>query len=205
MLGPDLIQVFRSFRDERPTCQLELLDLRPTDQLRRIENGSLDGGLIVGAPARHSSDLKFLVWKTERLMVGLPERHPFSIKMVLSLQELRNERLVVPSRALAPAGRELLDELCTAAGFRPRIVLESDSVPAVLANVAAENGIGLFSETLTRWIDRGAVFRSLNARKAVLKHTLVWQAAKNSEALLAFQKVLRQEGGQEPAIKNQVR
>jgi hypothetical protein len=33
----------------------------------------------------------------------------------------------------------------------------------------------------------------------------VWQAAKNSEALLAFQKVLRQEGGQEPAIKNQVR
>jgi DNA-binding transcriptional LysR family regulator len=204
MLGPDLIQVFRSFRDERPTCQLELLDLRPTDQLRRIENESLDGGLIVGAPARHSSDLKFLVWKTERLMLGLPERHPLSVKMVLSLQELRNEGWVVPSRASKPALRELLDELCTAAGFRPRIVLESDSVQAVLAMVAVENGIGLFTETQTRLIDRGVVFRPLNTRKAVVKRTHVWHAGKNSEALLAFQKVLRQQGGQEPAIKNQV-
>src|SRR5258708_5643145 len=59
LLGPDLIQVLRSFRDERPTCQVELLDLPAADQLWRIENGTLDGGLIGGAPAKHSSDLKF--------------------------------------------------------------------------------------------------------------------------------------------------
>ena len=122
--------------------------------------------------------------------------------MVLSLQELRNEGWVVPSRASAPALRERLDELCTAAGFRPRIVLESDSLQAVPAMVVAENGIGLFSETLTRLIDRGVVFRPLNTRKAVVKRSLVWQAGKNSEALLAFQKVLRRQGAASPAMKN---
>ena len=198
LLGPDLIQVLRSFRDERPTCQIELLDLPAADQLRRIENGTLDGGLIGGAPAKHSSDLKFLVWKTEAWMVGLPERHPLSVKMVLSLPELRNERWVLTSRASGPAFRQRFDELCTAAGFRPRIVLESDRGQAVLAMVAAENGIGIFPEAITRLIDRGVVFRPLNTRRAVLQHTLVWQAKKNSEALLAFQKILRHQAGHQP-------
>ena len=71
--------------------------------------------------------------------------------------------------------------------------------------VAAENGIGLFSETLKRLIDRGVVFRPLNTRKAMVKRTLVWQVGKNSEALLAFQKVLRQQGATSRALKNQVR
>jgi DNA-binding transcriptional LysR family regulator len=126
LLGSDLMEVLRSFRDQRPTCQLELLDLPAADQFSRIQNGTLDGGLIGGVPAKHSSDLKFLVWKTERWLVGLPERHPSSVKAVLSLQELRNEKWVLTSRATAPAFRERIDKLCTAAGFRPRVVLESD-------------------------------------------------------------------------------
>jgi DNA-binding transcriptional LysR family regulator len=194
LLGSDLMEVLRSFRDQRPTCQLELLDLPAADQFSRIQNGTLDCGLIGGVPAKHSSDLKFLVWKTERWLVGLPERHPSSVKAVLSLQELRNEKWVLTSRATAPAFRHRIDELCTAAGFRPRIVLESDRSQAVLAMVAAENGIGMFTETIARLIDRGVVFRPLNTQKAVLQHNLVWQADKHSEALLAFQKILRHLG-----------
>jgi DNA-binding transcriptional LysR family regulator len=124
---------------------------------------------------------------------------------MLSLPELRNERWVLTSRATAPAFRQRIDELCAAAGFRPRIVLESDRTQAVLAMVAAENGIGMFTETITRLIDRGVVFLPLNNRKAVLQHTFVWQVDKSSEALLAFQKVLRRQVGQKPATKNQVR
>ena len=194
LLGSDLMEVLRSFRDQRPTCQLELLDLPAADQFSRIQNGTLDGGLIGGVPAKHSSDLKFLVWKTERWLVGLPERHPSSVKAVLSLQELRNEKWVLTSRATAPAFRERIDKLCTAAGFRPRVVLESDRTQAVLAMVAAENGIGMFTETIARLIDRGVVFRPLNTQKAVLQHNLVWQADEHSEALLAFQKILRHLG-----------
>jgi LysR family transcriptional regulator, benzoate and cis,cis-muconate-responsive activator of ben and cat genes len=194
LLGSDLMEVLRSFRDQRPTCQLELLDLPAADQFSRIQNGTLDGGLIGGVPAKHSSDLKFLVWKTERWLVGLPERHPSSVKAVLSLQELRNEKWVLTSRATAPAFRERIDKLCTAAGFRPRVVLESDRTQAILAMVAAENGIGMFTETIARLIDRGVVFRPLNTQKAVLQHNLVWQADKHSKALLAFQKILRHLG-----------
>ena len=205
LLGPDLIQVLRSFREERPTCQVELLDLPAADQLSRVQNGVLDGGLIGGAPAKHASDLKFLVWNTERWLVGLPERHLLTAKKILSLQELRNEKWVLTSRTTAPAFRQRIDELCMAAGFKPRIVLESDRTQAVLAMVAAESGIGMFTETIARLIDSGVAFRALDTRKAVLQHTFVWQADKNSEPLLAFQKILRRYSGHKAAIKNELR
>ena len=112
---------------------------------------------------------------------------------------------MLTSRTTAPAFRQRIDELCMAAGFRPRIVLESDRTQAVLAMVAAESGIGMFTGTIARLIDSGVVFRALDTRKAVLQHTFVWQADKNSEPLLAFQKILRRYSGHEPAIKKQVR
>jgi hypothetical protein len=56
----------------------------------------------------------------------------------------------------------------------------------------------MFTETMTRLIDRGVFFRPLNNRKAVLQHTLVWQVDKNSEKLLAFQKVLRRQATRSP-------
>src|SRR5260221_960908 len=125
LLGPDLIRVLRSFRDERPTCQVELLDLPAADQLSQIQNGTLDGGLIGGAPAKHSSDLRFLVWKTERYMVGLPERHQLSVKKVLASPELANEKRVLTSRATQPASRNRLPEFCSTSGCSARAVHSS--------------------------------------------------------------------------------
>src|SRR5258708_12984259 len=104
-------------------------------------------------------------------MVGLPERHQLSVKKVLSLPELRNERWVLTSRATAPAFRHRLDELCTAAGFRPRVVLESDRTQAVLAMVAAENGIGMFTETITQVLHLSVALLPLTNPKAPLPHT----------------------------------
>src|SRR5258707_7426031 len=91
LLGPDLIRVLRSFRDERPTCQVELLDLPAADQLWQIQNGTLDGGLIGGGPSKHSSRLRFLVLNSETDMFGLSEKHQLLCKKVRFLSEVRNE------------------------------------------------------------------------------------------------------------------
>src|SRR5258708_1126261 len=60
LLGPDLIEVLRSFRDERPTSQVELLDLPAADQLWHLQHGTLDGGLIGAPHPNHSTNLRSL-------------------------------------------------------------------------------------------------------------------------------------------------
>jgi DNA-binding transcriptional LysR family regulator len=192
LLAPDLVEVLRGFRKARPQCQVELVDMEPGDQLNDIREGKLDGGFFGIGPAEPLWDLKMFNWKTVPLVIVLPEDHRLAQKPCkLTLANLKEENWIMISRNRASAFRELIDELCLAAGFLPRIVQESDSVQAVLAMVAAGTGIAIASETLTQMIARGLAYRMLASRNAVLRRNFVWRSEVNSEALRVFNSVLR--------------
>jgi DNA-binding transcriptional LysR family regulator len=192
LLAPDLVEVLQAFRKARPQCQVELIDMEPGDQLNDIREGKLDGGFFGIGPEEPLFDLKLFNWKTVPLVIVLPEDHRFARKPCkLTLANLKDENWVMISRNRAAPFRGLVDELCLAAGFSPRIVQESDSVQAVLAMVAAGTGIAIASETLTQMIGRGLVYRILVSRNAVLRRNFVWRNEANSEALKVFNNVLR--------------
>jgi len=192
LLAPDLVEVLRAFRKARPQCQVELIDMEPGDQLNDIREGKLDGGFFGIGPTEPLWDLKLFTWKTVPLVIVLPEEHRLAQKHCkLTLANLKDENWVMISRNRAAPFRGLVDELCMAAGFMPRIVQESDSVQAVLAMVAAGTGIAIASETLTQMLDRGLAYRSLTSRNAVLRRNFVWRSEVNSEALRVFNSVLR--------------
>jgi DNA-binding transcriptional LysR family regulator len=192
LLAPDLVEVLRAFRKARPQCQVELVDMEPGDQLNDIREGKLDGGFFGIGPTEPLWDLKLFNWKTVALVIVLPEDHRLAQKHCkLTLANLKDENWVMVSRNRAAPFRGLVDELCTAAGFMPRIVQESDSVQAVLAMVAAGTGITVASETLTQMLDLGLAYRTLASRNAVLRRNFVWRNEVNSEALRVFNSVLR--------------
>ena len=192
LLAPDLVEVLRAFRKARPQCQVELVDMEPGDQLNDIREGKLDGGFFGVGPAEPLWDLKLFNWKTVPLVIVLPDDHRLAHKPCkLVLAHLKEENWVMIARSRAATFRGLIDELCLAAGFLPRIVQESDSVQAVMAMVAAGTGIGIASETLTQMIDRGLAYRTLASRNAVLRRNFVWRSDVNSEALRVFNSVLR--------------
>ena len=192
LLAPDLVAVLRAFRKVRPQCQVELLDMEPGDQLTDIREGKLDGGFFGVGPSEPLWDLKVFNWKIVPLVIVLPEDHRLAHKTCkLALASLKDENWVMISRSRAATFRGLVDDLCLSAGFLPRIVQESDSVQAVMAMVAAGTGIAIASETITQMIDRGLAYRRLASRNAVLRRNFVWRNADNSEALRAFNNVLR--------------
>jgi DNA-binding transcriptional LysR family regulator len=166
--------------------------MEPFDQLNDIREGKLDGGFFGIGPAEPLWDLKLFNWKTVSLVIVLPEDHRLAQKHCkLTLANLKDENWVMVSRNRAAPFRGFVDELCTAAGFMPRVVQESDSVQAVLAMVAAGTGIAIASETLTQMLDLGLAYRTLASRNAVLRRNFVWRAEVNSEALRVFNSVLR--------------
>jgi len=62
---------------------------------------------------------------------------------------------------------------------------------AVTTMVAAGTGVAVVSESVTRLLGRGLVYRLLAGRGAVLWRNFVWRADAESEALRAFNEVLR--------------
>lgn len=183
LLDEGLVSVLQAFRARHPHCQIHLTDLPPAEQLEALRTGLVDGAFIGAPPRRPGKGLAMLEWKREPLLVALPAAHPLAGNKTLSLAQLKTEGWVMVSSAAAPAFRQQFESLCLLAGFRPRLVQESDRVAAVLTMVAAAQGISLLPEAMLRLIGKGVAFRPLKGRKQVLEHTFVWRAKEAENAL----------------------
>src|ERR1700679_3901917 len=69
LLDEKLVRLMQKFREVQPTCQLEVNDLPPADQLAALEAGEIDGGFIGATPARKTKGLAFVIWRREPLVL----------------------------------------------------------------------------------------------------------------------------------------
>ena len=144
-LIPDLV---RSFRASHADVGFQLTQVR--DEVRGLP---LDGGAAdlelgtrrfrVGKEATRPGDL--VVWTRriggEPLRLALPRDHEFAGRRRIRLAEVAAERFIGLRRTSAL--RKKGDELCLAAGFRPKIVFEGDDLTNVRGLVAAGLGVAI--------------------------------------------------------------
>ncbi|HWB60549.1 MAG TPA: LysR family substrate-binding domain-containing protein, partial [Chthoniobacteraceae bacterium] len=191
LLDEALVRLLQKFRASHPQCQIHIADLPAGAQLDALKSGAVDGAFI-GAPVKHAGrEVVSVTWKRERLLLALPERHPLAAAKAVPLARLQPESWVMISRTAAPAFRRQFDALCADAGFAPRIVQESDRVAAVLTMVAAEQGISLLPEAVSRLIRAGVALRPLRGEKPMLEHTFIYRARNANPALGDFARLLQ--------------
>jgi LysR family transcriptional regulator, transcription activator of glutamate synthase operon len=144
-LVPDLV---RSFRADHPDVRFDLTEVR--DELRGLPLGGGRTDLEVGTrrfrtgkQAIRPGDLP--VWTrqigVEPLRLALPRDHRLAGHPRIALAEVADEPFIGlrPTSAL----RELGDELCMQAGFRPAVVFEGDDLAIVRGLVAAGLGVAI--------------------------------------------------------------
>jgi DNA-binding transcriptional LysR family regulator len=104
-----------------------------------VQSGSIDLGVVSPRPQALN-----LAWRSlfrQRLGVAVPCGHALSGAAAVSMTDLVNEPFVAMRSGFGM--RRLLDELCAAAQFQPRIVLESATLTTTAGLVAAGLGISL--------------------------------------------------------------
>ena len=193
LLDEGLVRLLQIFRASHAGCQIHLSDLSAGAQLEALGSGQVDGAFI-GAPAKKAGkEIVSLTWKREPLLLALPERHSLAASKSVPLAMLKSESWVMISRSAAPAFRRQFDALCAGADFRPRVVQESDRVAAVLTMVAAEQGISLLPEAVSRLIRAGVAFLPVKGEKPILSHTFVYRARNANPALADFVRLLERQ------------
>jgi LysR family transcriptional regulator, transcription activator of glutamate synthase operon len=135
-LVPDLV---RTFRAAHPGVGFRLTQVRD-----ELHSAALDGGqadLEIGTrrpsdPAVHSRRVA-----VEPLRLALPGDHQLAGQQRIHLAEVSRE----PFIGLRPASalRQLTDDLCQQAGFRPAVVFEGDDLSTVRGFVAAGLGVAI--------------------------------------------------------------
>ncbi|GHO56336.1 LysR family transcriptional regulator [Ktedonobacter robiniae] len=136
-LLPDLLSAFRK---DHPGVHFLLSGHQTntvTSLAQHLARGTCD--LCISSPPIQQPDITSVSLLTEDIWLAFPSGHPLAQRSQLRLQEVAQEAFII----MQPGNgwRELTDSFCQQAGFRPRIVFESDDPSTIRGLLRAEQGI----------------------------------------------------------------
>jgi DNA-binding transcriptional LysR family regulator len=193
-----LPRVMVAFRRELPQVVLEIEGPLPTGALRlRLLDGQLDAALCFLPLA--DAGIETRVFAASDFVLAMPASHPLAGLEPLPLSLLANESFVGYPSNKGFHLREAMDAECMRAGFRPRVVRESETSQVLLCLVASGAGLSIVPRELqTQDPVEGVVFKALGPGAHSLSHGMAWLASNRNPALrslLSLDLALPQAGG----------
>ncbi len=132
--------IIQRFRRGRPEVEIELRERSTLEQLRALNSGIIDVGLV-RPPIEADDALATEVVMRERTVAAIPSGHPLAKRARIPLKLLAAEPLVLFPREQAPGFHDLLTGRLAATGSSPRVVQYAPEMTTIIGLVAA--GIGL--------------------------------------------------------------
>lgn len=150
---------------------------------QRVIAGGAD--LAIVSPRPTNSRVAWRRLLQQQLALAVPEGHPLATRHRVELAEAADEPFVAMHAAFGM--RRILEELCAAAHFRPRITFESSELGTVAGLVAAGLGVAVLPVEDNPQLPPGLVQIPLLDDGAVRDVGLIWAAdAAPSRAVRAF-------------------
>jgi DNA-binding transcriptional LysR family regulator len=183
--------ITRTFRARYPAVRMYLHPaMLSGEQLTALREGTIGVALL----RQHVSEpgISALTLGEEELIAVLPADHPACAYRSVPLSELAGSDFVSYPDRRGSALREVADVVCSAAGFKPRIVQEAPDTHTIVALVGAGVGVALLPSSVADLGLGGVAFRRLQGISVGLPIVLAWRANDPSAAVLNFVSVARE-------------
>ncbi|MHA6635608.1 transcriptional regulator CynR [Citrobacter farmeri] len=123
-IGPLLAE----YHTRYPNVTLQLQELSQDKIEEMVVNDELDVGIAFDQV--HSADIDAQPLLTENLALVVANHHPLAVQASVDLSVLNDEKLILLNAEFAT--REQIDRYCLQVGLRPQILMEANSISAVL-------------------------------------------------------------------------
>lgn len=184
-MGVDFPRLIQSFRERFPEVQLSLLEMTSPQQWQALAEGRIDVGFTRRLEPEYRPELSSAVLQHDPIMAILPKNHP-AARGPVDLRDLANESFVLSSREVSPAVFDKVIELCSEAGFSPRIASISSVWSSVILLVQAGAGISLLPSNEQQYRRSDLAFRPLKARNAYVEFVIAWASRQDSPIVRTF-------------------
>lgn len=181
LLDEALWDVFQGYRSAYPTTQLSLLDLAPSEVLREVEAGRIDGGFLGVLPEALPAGVRSLEWREEPLFLCVPLDHELAGRKRVRLEELAGEAVVGLSRQVAPSYRDFLDTLHAGESGALPWVQETSGVAGLLSMVVAGCGVAILPRSAIRLAEGRVAVVGLQEKRAKLCQVFVYREGSGLE------------------------
>ena len=154
-----LPRVIASFRRQYPEIRFQLRQGILSSLTTAVLKGEIDLAFVSPVPTDHAQ-LNGHILFTEEMVALLPADHPLAEYEALRLDQLHKEAFIMFRPGLTL--REIVDDACQQAGFKPIVAFEGEDIEAVKGLVSAGLGVALLPEvTLSDHVPRETVKRRI--------------------------------------------
>lgn len=155
-----LPELIRAFRERAPDVEITLVESTTLDQIAALKEGRIDVGF--GRIRLEDPAIKRTVLRDERLAVALPRGHRLAEENVaLSLAQVAAEPQILYPRLPRPSYADQVISLFRDHGLEPRIAHEARELQIAIGLVAAEEGVAIIPESVSRSRSHDVVYRDL--------------------------------------------
>jgi DNA-binding transcriptional LysR family regulator len=191
MFSTALPHAIRRFRLEHPNVMMTLREVTSLEQLHELSERSLDVGVLRKVDVSAPKGISIVEWYGTPLVAAIPADHPMAQSTSLSLSDLKSEAFIMYPRRAGTGIYWQVMELCTAAGFRPRVVKEVLESSTIIGLVAAGVGIAIVPADMNCIRFSEVIYRRLADPGAYTTLHLAQRENDRSEPLHALYKVLK--------------
>jgi DNA-binding transcriptional LysR family regulator len=136
-------QALREFGTNNPSLELGLVEGDPETLLELLRTGTLDLALTTGTVLNVPADMALFTLPRRQLSILIPTDHSLAKAMQVDLALMNNDPIIVYDDHSRYSNRELALNACRRAGFKPPIVIETNSYTAMAAMVATGRGYAI--------------------------------------------------------------
>lgn len=174
----------RSFKAQRENVEVTLQNLRTSDLVEALDQGSVDVGIMFTVPELKELSSESLY--SEEYMVCLPEGHPLTAKGVVEFADLEHERLIHGHRSSYPQGHDSIIAACASAGYSPQYFAQMGSFLDHAGMVSAGMGVSFAPTSFKHLRPNGVEYRPLTSPSVGITATINWFEDRLDEAGRAF-------------------
>jgi DNA-binding transcriptional LysR family regulator len=193
-IGANFTRTVRRFRRQYPGVRLSLVEMTPTQQWQALVEGRIDLGFTRRLEPQYFEELRSETIRQDELMAVLPKSHPLALATdgagPVNLRDLAREQFVLSSRETSPALFDKVIELCSEAGFSPRIASICTVWSSVVLMVQAGEGVSLLPANHQQARAHDLAFCPLTAKNASIDLVIAWSPKRDSLILQSFRALL---------------
>jgi DNA-binding transcriptional LysR family regulator len=188
-------------RRELPDVEISLKEMVSSDQLKRLDSGEIDIGLL-RPPIPRGSLGAFRV-TAEPLLAALPSGHPLALATELCLEDLASEPFIMYEPYEARYFHDLLVELFSRASLVPNYVHYLAQIHSILAMVHSGVGVALVPEAAQNLRFCGVVLRSVQMQwQRPAELFFAWRSDNDNPLLPVISGVAKTLAVQAPSIQS---
>ena len=143
---PHLADVLKAMREVFPYSKTSLFEIPTSAQIRGLEQGSLDVGILRGPVQSEQLTIKTLFF--DPFVVVVPGSKAGFKQEEKLVAHLKHSPFIFFSKDIAPHYNDKLLEICARLGFKPDIVHEANNAYSILQLVEAGLGVSILPHSL---------------------------------------------------------